>query len=93
MQKFRTWETFDEMKEDGIHTKEDLAKEMQLKEKSRAFDYALPQCWLDTFYLDSPFTYDAVQSTTFWVYEHGYTFGRPVSGLELVQKTIEEARQ
>ena len=93
MQKFRTWKTFYEMHDDGIRTKGDLAKAMQLEEKSRAFDYALPQCWIDQFCKNHPLGYDAVLSTTFWVYEDESTFGRPVSGLELVQKTIEEARQ
>ena len=92
MGKYKTWESFEETRKDGIQTKGDLAKAMKLEEKCRAFDYALPQNWLDSFVKKHPFAYNAVLSTTFWVYEKGCTFGRPVSGLEAVQKAIEEDR-
>lgn len=45
-----------------------------------AFDYALPQQWLDKFTTLAKIDYNLVLSTTFWVYQEGSIFGYPVSG-------------
>lgn len=93
MQKFKTWKDLDAMHEDGIKTKADLARTMKLEEKCRAFDYALPQCWIDNIVKETILQYDVVLPTTFWVYEEGSIFGRPVSGLEFVQQEIDKERE
>jgi hypothetical protein len=70
-------------------TKGELAKRMQLAEKCRAFDFALPQPWLDVFERRTALPYHMISSTTFWCYPPDSIFGIPVSGCKEVQAEID----
>jgi hypothetical protein len=73
-------------------TKRDLADKILLskwEEEGRcAFDYALPQQWLDKFTDLAKIDYHLVLSTTFWVYQEGSVFGYPVSGCKEVNQKL-----
>lgn len=57
-----------------------------------AFDYALPQQWLDEFVEKTGLDYGLVLSTTFWVYSKDSVFGYPVSGCSEVNNKLKEWR-
>ena len=77
-------------------TKRQLAEKTFLakweKEGRCAFDYSLPQQWLDDFVERSGLDYNLVLSTTFWVYPEGSTFGYPISGCHEVNSKLKEWR-
>jgi hypothetical protein len=73
-------------------TKGQLSKYLPM-EKIRAFDYAMPQNWLDNFseYMGK-YYYNLILGSTFWVYSDempGFSWGAPLSLCKEVQEKIE----
>lgn len=75
-------------------TKKQAAQILKLEENYRAFDYALPQNWLDFFHNRfgwlQTMSYDLILSTTFWAYPKDASFGIPISICTEVQERIKE---
>ena len=68
--------------------KGDLAKMMGLE--GVTYDTTLPQEWLDMQVKTSGINYNLFLSTTFWVYDEGSIYGRPVSGFDVVATYLED---
>jgi hypothetical protein len=71
-------------------SKKELSEKIGIDHLS--FDYALPQNWLNRFVAITKLDYNLVLSTTFWVYEIGSVFGKPISGCCEVQNKIDTYR-
>jgi len=66
--------------------KPELAKKINLR---FAFDFSLPQEWLNAFTEKSKLEYSLIRSTTFWVYNGlNNICGYPVSGCTEVQEEL-----
>jgi hypothetical protein len=59
----------------GMMSKKDCAELHNLDKKFRAFDYALPQQWVDAMYNACPLKY--VANHFVWVYEENDMWGSP----------------
>ena len=84
-QEFKTFQ-WDEIKH---LSKEDIAKKMGV---NHAFDYSLPQSWLNDFCIKSGLEYSKVLHSTFSIYPPNNHFGEPCSAWDVCQKYINQDR-
>ena len=68
-------------------TKGELLSHMGLTNEN-GIDTALPQDWLNAFVAESPFEYQQVLSTTFWIYYNGCSCGQPISACSEIDKVL-----